>query len=196
MSQLQRALVWRRLDEPGAEYFALSSGDEGWGLEGTVVVALDGRPLGVRYHVQCDTDWRTRSVTVEVLAGTEERALSLTTDDEQRWWTAGRELPHLRGCLDVDLGVTPATNTLPIRRLALSVGDSREIVAAWVRFPTLAVEALPQRYSRLAHRLYRYESGNGAFTAELEVDDLGLVTRYNGGWERVAPSDGNAAADP
>jgi len=96
------------------------------------------------------------------------------------------EIPGVAGCLDVDLAFTPATNILPLRRLALAVGESREVTAAWIRFPDLSVEPLPQRYTRRDDRLVRYESRGGAFTAELEVDELGLVVRYPPLWERVA----------
>jgi hypothetical protein len=97
-------------------------------------------------------------------------------------------LPDLKGCIDVDFSLTPSTNTLPIRRLHLAVGESRELTAAWVRFPELTVEPLAQRYTRLAERRYRYESIVSGFTAELEVDDLGLVVTYEGIWQRVAES--------
>ena len=79
----------------------------------------------------------------------------------------------------------PATNTLPIRRLNLELGQSREVTAAWLKFPDLTLAILPQRYTRLAPQRYGYQSGTG-FSAEMLVDDLGLVTAYPGGWERVA----------
>ena len=97
-------------------------------------------------------------------------------------------LPELAECIDADLGISPSTNTLPIRRLNLAVGESRELTAAWVRFPELTVEPLAQRYTRLAERRYRYESTVSGFTAELEVDDLGLVISYENIWQRVAES--------
>ena len=101
------------------------------------------------------------------------------------WRCGGQELPALRGCLDIDLALTPATNTLPIRRLDLGVGSSESVIAAWVKFPELTVEARSQRYNRTAKNTYRYESNTG-FSAEIVVDDLGLVVTYAGDWERIA----------
>lgn len=98
-------------------------------------------------------------------------------------WDAVAGLDGLR---DVDLGFTPATNTLPMRRLALEVGESAEVDAVWVRFPELEVARLPQRYTRLEGMRYRYESAGGAFLAELEVDANGLVIRYGKYRERLA----------
>jgi len=186
MPDVQRALLWRRLDQPGLEYFALAQDEQDWTLSGTIVVPLDGEPVLARYRVVCDRDWRTRAVAVSLASGAAERTLDLTVDDRQRWWRDGEELPTLRGCVECDIELTPATNTLPIRRLDLPVGASQELVAAWVRCPELRVEPLPQRYTRLASDRYRYESRGGRFVAELTVDDLGLVRRYGNIWERVS----------
>ena len=94
-------------------------------------------------------------------------------------------LKEFEGLVDVDLQVTPATNTLPIRRLQLGVGESAETDALWVRFPELALERLPQRYTRTGEFRYTYESRGGAFRAELEVDAQGLVVRYGDIWKRA-----------
>jgi hypothetical protein len=100
------------------------------------------------------------------------------------WRSTSQELREIQGCDDVDLALTPATNTLAIRRLNLQVGSSASIIAAWVKFPDLTVQPLSQRYTRVAQNTYRYESNTG-FSAEIVVDDLGLVTAYPGGWERI-----------
>jgi len=185
---LRRTVIWRPLDGPGIEHCMLSQGAGGWQLRGTVIRADDG-PLLVRYTVTCDTGWRTRAVEIEREFGSGTRALCLTVDKERRWWSAGAELVAFRGCDDIDLGVTPATNTLPIRRLDLGVGETGAVTAAWVQFPTLAMEPLPQIYTRLDTLHYRYESGNGAYETEIAVDELGLVTRYDKGWERIATAE-------
>jgi uncharacterized protein len=96
----------------------------------------------------------------------------------------GRELPEVGGCRDVDLAVTPATNTLPIRRLDLGIGMSQSVTAAWIKFPELDLQLLSQRYTRIAENIYRYDSDPG-FSADIVVDDLGLVINYPGGWERI-----------
>ncbi len=185
MEQVQRAVLWRNVNSPGCEYCALSRAGGGWRLEGTVLLADEDRPLEVRYRVECDEGWATRTVEVDTRSGGDRRTLRLRVDAGGRWWRDGEELPAVRGCLDVDLSVTPATNTLPIRRLTLAEGAAAPVTTAWVRFPALAIEPLPQRYTRLGPDRYRYESDTG-FVTEIETDDLGLVTRYGGGWERMA----------
>jgi uncharacterized protein len=105
------------------------------------------------------------------------------------WCCSGQEVAEVRGCLDADLSVTPATNPLPIGRLDLGIGKSKSVTAAWVKFPELELQPLIQRYIRTAKNTHRYESDTG-FSAEILVDDLGLVTSYPGGWERIAALEG------
>ena len=187
---LLRTVVWRNLNDPGTEYCRLFHTATGVRLEGHVIVALNHAPLDVQYQVACDMHWRTQAVTVEVSQGALSRRLQITVDHDQTWWANGDEIERLRGCQDVDLAVTPSTNTLPIRRLDLPIGNTDDVVAAWVRFPELELEPLPQSYTRLAKTLYRYESDSGRFTTQLEVDELGLVVRYARGWQREAVSTG------
>lgn len=180
-----RSLLWTRRDQISLEYFQLQQSLDDIRLSGTVLTSHDGEPLRVEYTVHCDPSWATRSARVSLTLGSASRELTLIADDHRRWWSEGQELPAVAGCLDVDISLSPSTNTLPIRRLSLAPGDARDVVAAWIRFPELTVEPLPQRYARTGDFLYRYASAGGTFTADIEVDDLGLVVRYPLAWERV-----------
>lgn len=184
-SRLRRAVLWRRPDLPTLEHCRLGEAADGWRLSGVVLARAEDVPHEVRYEVVCARDWTTRSVRVELTAGETRRSLELRREDE-RWYAGSEELTEAAGLVDVDLGFSPSTNTLPIRRLGLAAGEAAALTAAWVRFPDLAVLPLAQRYVRLAERRWRYESRDGEFAAALEVDDLGLVVRYGEWWERIA----------
>jgi hypothetical protein len=183
---LIRTVSWRNIVANGAEYCALWKTSEGWLLRGSAVAAPDQKtPLLVEYEIHCDLTWRTHRVQVKRTMGTEVRELSLIVEARGVWRLSGDERSDLRDCVDVDLGITPATNTLPIRRLNLAIGQTHEVTAAWIKFPDLTLEPLRQRYTRLGDNSYRYESGTG-FSAKIVVDDLGLAIDYAGGWERLA----------
>jgi hypothetical protein len=179
--------LWRRVEASGLERFELLNDGGAWHLRGTILLRHEGRDFEARYEVRCDEAWRTRGCDVTLREGGGERHLRLAAG-EGRWTRdGGTAVPGVEGALDVDLGWTPSTNTLPIRRLRLPAGaHSGPLVAAWIRFPELSVEPLAQDYVRLDERRYRYSSAGGAFTAELDVDEDGLVTRYDRFWERVS----------
>jgi hypothetical protein len=184
-NDLKRVVVWKNLLINGTDYCGLWHTSEGWLVKGTVVgVVKDRRPMLANYEIHCDDNWLTHRVQVERTIGSDVKNLSLTVESRGVWRSSGQELREIQGCEDVDLAVTPATNTIAIRRLNLEVGSSASIIAAWVKFPELTVQPLSQRYTRLSKDTYRYESNTG-FSAEIVVDDLGLVTTYPGGWERI-----------
>ena len=186
---LKRAVVWKNLLLDGRDYCALWHTAEGWLLRGTVIGVLkDQRPMMTNYEIYCDENWLTHRVQIERTIGNDVKSLSLSVESRGVWRSSGQELHEIRGCDDVDLAVTPATNTLPIRRLNLQVGRSESVIAAWVKFPDLVVQPLSQRYTRLTKDTFRYESNTG-FSAEIVVDGLGLVTSYPGGWERTGSSE-------
>jgi hypothetical protein len=150
------------------------------------VLVEAGQACRLDYRIQCDAAWQT--VSAHVTGWVADRAIDHRLDVEPggRWRLGGEPCPQLDGCVDVDLAFSPSTNTLPIRRLALSVGQQGAVSAAWLRFPELRLERLDQVYRRLAVDTYRYESAGGAFTRELTVNAGGLVTRYPDLWEAEA----------
>jgi uncharacterized protein len=144
---------------------------------------VDADGFAARYRIRCDGAWRCRELDVDVVGET--RALRLRGDGHGRWTdAAGSPLPALAGAIDVDLPITPFTNTLPIRRLRLAPGASAEIAVAYVRAPELSVEVDYQRYTCLTPRRYRYEAVDGSFTATIDVDDHDLVVTYEGLFRR------------
>lgn len=184
--QLERVVAWKNVPIKGTEYCALWHGGSGWVLKGTVMGVLeDGRPMIAEYEVQCDENWFTRRVQVERTIGEDTKTLTLGVADGGVWRRSWQEVVELHGCLDVDLSVTPATNTIPIRRLALPIGESAAVIAFWVKFPNLEMALLSQRYKRTAKSTYEYQSETG-FSTGIVVDDVGLVITYHGGWERIA----------
>jgi hypothetical protein len=136
--------------------------------------------------VSCDLDWVTRAVHVTALEGRHIQRLQFERDESGVWRSDSRVLAEFEGLSDVDLQITPATNTLPIRRLNLGVGDAADTDAVWIRFPELTLERLAQRYTRTAEDRYRYESRDGTFQADLDVDEHAVVMRYGDIWQRVS----------
>ncbi len=144
-----------------------------------------GARFDVDYRVVVDDAWATQSVDVAMDRLTRPRRLRIDRSVDGSWTVDGEPVPELDGCVDVDLGVTPSTNTLPMRRLDLGVGEEREIDVAWVRFPDLWVDRGRQTYARFSAEVWRYTSER--FTADLTVDEDGVVIRYGDDlWRRVA----------
>ena len=179
-------ILWLRLDRPGHEIGILKPREGGWELSGTAVFSHEQRPCKLDYRVVCDSGWQTSSAQVKRFLAARDVDVSVSIDDKRRWRLNGVDYPAVAGCPDIDLGFSPSTNLLPIRRLSLAVGEQAEVRAAWLPFPSLMFELLPQLYHREGERTYRYESGGGRFVRTLEINHSGFVVNYPGLWQAEA----------
>ena len=201
------ALFWRRIDTAGSEH-VICVERSGLRARGTALAATPV-PYTCRYDLLTDESWATtrcevtvegagflRSVRLERAAGrwrvtaNEQGNLdaALLAAGHSRTDQPGCEDPGtLRDALDVDLGGSPLTNTLPIRRLGLleaihapadSAGVRHTVDVAWVLVPSLEVVVSSQTYRAAGDGVVRFTSGS--FAAELTVDERGYVRHYPG----------------
>jgi hypothetical protein len=155
-------------------------------MDGVAVFVETGIPCRIEYEIRCDVQWTTRRCLLRGSIGARQVHLEIERSVIGEWSIGGMETAALRGCDDVDLGFSPVTNLLPIRRLGLPIGAHARVRAAWVRFPELTVEVLEQTYARVASERYQYESAGEAFRRELVVDAFGCVVDYPGLWRAEA----------
>lgn len=175
--------IWRPDQGEGAEEFSFRTTERGYEARGAVKAALEGQPLGASYVVEMDAAWRTRRVRVEVKGGD---TLEVLSDGTGHWRRSnGTALPELDGCIDPDISMTPFTNTVAMRRLGLQMGEAAEINVAYILVPELSLRAAPQRYTRLADRLWRFDGLDIDFTADLTVDEEAFVVEYPGLFRRL-----------
>ena len=175
---------WRRIDVPGREEARIERTADGWRLTGQLDVEEGSVSAQLGYLIECGRDWRTRQAVVTGSASGAPMRFEFSTDGAGHWTLNGAPLPQVEGALDIDLGFTPATNLLPIRRLDLAVGERADVRTAWVRFPELRVDALEQSYQRDAARVFRYDAlvDGERFQARLDTDEFGRVLHYEGLW--------------
>lgn len=172
-------MLWRHLDGVGHDACRLWLSKGSVRLQGMAVFIDDGRVCQLRYRVDADAAFCTRRASVDGWLGA--RAIKLRAQvDDGRWTLNGGAQPALDGCLDLDLGFTPATNLLPLRRLALAVGETAPAPAAYLAFPALRLELLPQQYRRIAQREYDYAAPSVGYRGILKVSEQGMVIDYPG----------------
>lgn len=182
----QRSWRWEWLpgQGSGSELFDYEASAGGHTLRGKIIADLKGAGIEASYVVEADAAWRTRRVRVEIVnLG---RVLEISANGIGRWSDSGGTwIPALDGCIDVDISLTPATNTLPIRRLAPPLGVGADIKVAYILAPELSLRAGPQRYTQIADRLWRFNGIDINFTADIAVDEESFVVDYPGLFHRV-----------
>lgn len=205
-SDVERLIIWSGIDSPRWEAALFKLTELGVTATGT---QIGTEPL--RYRMDYDLDARdgfiTRRLDVRVEGEGWSRRLVLQHDGKGAWTydveasgqvdldTPGAEegvLEQLTDARDCDLGFSPVTNLMPIRRHRLNLDDgAADIVVAWVSVPDLKVYPYAQRYESI-HRspegsLVRFiDRGlSEGFVADLRLDADGLIELYPELAERV-----------
>ncbi|SDZ88582.1 putative glycolipid-binding domain-containing protein [Rubrimonas cliftonensis] len=177
----ERTVLWRRLDAPGADACRISAGPDDLVLEGVAVWRENGENARMAYCVTCDRDGGSRAALVEGWVGGRDLRFEIARGPEG-WTVDGAATDAPPDALDVDLGFTPATNTVALRRMGLAVGAAGGGVAAWLDPRDWRLKPLRQRYAREAEDVYRYDSPDNGYTARLRVDEHGVVALYPELW--------------
>jgi uncharacterized protein len=178
-------ILWNCLNVFGHDACRLVRRDEGWRLEGASVFRNEGLPACLAYEVDCDDEWRTRLGVVHGWVGASPLDFRIVRTPDGIWTLNDLVVPGLDGCVDLDLGFTPATNLFQLRRVALQVGEAIDVPVAWLDAPVGTLDRLHQRYERRTAEVYWYEAPRFDYSAFLQVNEVGFVEKYPNLWEAV-----------
>lgn len=182
-------VFWTHVHQPGLEQLHVVEHETGVVADGLVLGIAGATPFRMRYHVRADSAWTVQECHLQMI-GEQGQTVSLSSDGMGHWIDAAdTAYSALDGCLAVDISMTPFTNTLALRRLALSPGEAADILVAYITVPDLSVRPARQRYTCLSRSpsggLYRYDGLDSGLSADLAVDAQGLVVEYLGIWRRA-----------
>lgn len=189
-------MIWRGLDQWLTEAATIHLDATGLRATGTQLGTV---PMTYRldYTLDAAQDFVTRSLSVEISGEGWSRGVRLAHDGTGGWHceskshgdvdlpAPGGDMKALADARDCDLGFSPLTNLMPIRRHALHTRPgSVDLLVAWVSVPDLGVVAYPQRYEQIradaVGAVVRFTSRgvHEGFTSELELDRDGFVLVY------------------
>lgn len=174
---------WQRLDGPGHDQCRLIAEPGGFMLYGHARFTESGAEAALDYVVRCDAGWATTGADIGGVMAGREVGWKITRDPGGGWRLNGRAVAGLDDCLDLDLGFTPATNLLPLRRLGLLPRGRAALAAAWF-LPGAGggrLLRLEQSYDARGAGQVAYRSDQ--FAARIEVHETGLPRRYGDLWD-------------
>ena len=175
---MQTNILWT-----GREYYSLENclvknSKSGSQITSTIIGCYEEKIYNVTYRIETNQNWKTRFVKINCQHNNRTQLIELKSEGNGNWLMNGVKSELLNGCLDVDIPLTPFTNTLPIRRLKLSPGHSQEIKVIYCDLLNHEIKPVYQRYTCLSSSKYHYENVPNDFEATILVDESGLVIDY------------------
>jgi uncharacterized protein len=176
---------WRSKEYGSLEECRLLTKEDAIEVDSVINGSYDHNNFSVRYTIITNLNWETIHFSVSSEVNGKQRTISCSSDGKGNWSENGKTLPGFAGCTDIDIPLTPFTNTLPINRLGLELNAAAKIKVLYIDVLQQKETALHQRYTRIAAGKYKYENVPNDFEAMISVDGDGFVTDYPGLFSRA-----------
>lgn len=178
-------IVWQATQWPATEFLTLQNNEHNRVANGIINGYLEGQAFSIHYEIEITLDWKVSSFHIQ-LQGPRPAELRLTSDLNGHWFDKdGNHVDAFDDCIDIDISLTPFTNTLPVRRLDFQKGDKKTLKMLYIKLPEFELQKVEQHYTKLDNRLYLYENADSGFHAELPLDEYGIVKDYPGIFTRI-----------
>jgi len=167
----------------GREYYSLenclvNTTDTGSEITSNIIGYYDEKIYSVEYKILTNENWETTLLEINSRHSNQTQLIRLESDGKGNWESKGKKAEQFNGCIDVDIPLTPFTNTLPIKRLDLTPGQEQEIDVIYCDLLELQIKRVRQKYTCLSNTEFHYENVPNDFEATITVDESGLVIDY------------------
>jgi hypothetical protein len=186
-------LTWLGTGAPRLEGVRVVLADRRMRATGAMVSTADGdeQAYSATYSLATTDDGVVSRVSVRAVNADGERQVTLNRSEEGFWLVdhgQGAERTSFDGAVDVDVAACVLFNAIPVRRLGLHrQAGEHDLPVVYVRLPDLTVQVVRQTYrgSPMVAGPPVVSFRQDDFTADLTVDDDGLVVDYPGLARRV-----------
>jgi uncharacterized protein len=178
-------IIWQALLWPATEYFTLQESGTGKLATGCINGVRNQQPFCIHYKIEITASWQVSSFHIkqERLTPTE---LKLTSDLHGHWFDKdNNHIDAFDNCIDIDISLTPFTNTLPVKRLQFELQESKLLDMLYINLPEFELQKVQQRYTRIGQHEYLYDNVSTDFTAALPFDENDIVKDYPGIFQRI-----------
>lgn len=182
---MQKNILWAGIEYHSLENCILTITDKGSAISSSIIGIYANELYKIEYQVRTNQYWETTFFEIKSQLYNTIEMISFRREGKENWYVNGQPGEKFNGCIDIDISLTPLTNTLPINRLKLSENEGEQIKVLYVDVLERKMMPVQQKYSRLSQTDYKYENVPNDFESVISVDDLGLVVNYPGLFKRT-----------
>jgi hypothetical protein len=188
---MQTNLLWTGIEYNSLENCLVKVSEKGAEVNSAIVGRYGEKLYRVEYRIQTNSDWETIFVEIKSQHSDSREHLRFESDGKGHWIINGKPDNQFAECIDVDIPLTPFTNTLPINRLRMRQDESTVIQVIYIDLLAKKITPVRQKYVRLSQTLYHYENIPNDFEANIEVDEHGYIADYPMLFRRTVSTNSN-----
>jgi hypothetical protein len=175
---MQTNLLWAGREYHSIENCLVDTTNKGSEITSTIIGHYDNKIYQVEYRIKTNHNWETVFFEINSRHNNRIQSLLFEGDGKGNWTSNNKQASQFKGCIDIDIPLTPFTNTLPINRLKLIQDQEQEIQVIYLDLLEEQIKPVRQKYKRLSNTEYHYENVPNDFEANIQVDESGFVIDY------------------
>lgn len=180
-----KMLLWRGLINKSWEHCKIDTVESGYKIASEIVGNHDNNTYTVNYLISTDDQWNVQDFEISCeMEG--QRKQVYGKKNGSNWLINGQVVATFEDFKYIDIAITPLTNTLPIKGLALHVDESQIIDVIYIDILNDEIKPFKQKYTKLSKERYHYENMETDFASSILIDRNGMVKTYPGLFELVA----------
>jgi hypothetical protein len=183
---MQTNILWSGREYRSLENCLVNYTETGVEISSTIVGHYQGKIYKVDYQILTNLKWETLVFEVQTQCNDSREFLRFEAMQHGGWLANGESTKLYNGCIDVDISLTPFTNSLPINRMQAALAQQQEITVIYIDVLHQRIKPVRQLYKKNSQSNYHFENVPNDFEADIAIDDSGLVVDYPGLFVREA----------
>jgi hypothetical protein len=179
-------IPWAGQQYHSLENCVVSQTTKGIEVNSIIIGSSDNDIFRIEYFLKITTSWKTHFLEINSRRTDKMKSLRLQDDGKGNWRMNGKPAAQFSKCIDIDISITPFTNTLPINRLNFAEKKQQMIDVIYLDVLEWKTKRVKQNYTKLSKDTFKYENVPNDFEASIKVDKKGFVTDYPGLFSRSA----------
>jgi len=175
---MQKNILWAGIEYDSLENCMIKSKESGVEINSVIIGSYKHEIYRVSYLIKTNEHWATVFFELEVQFSDRKLMYSYNCDREGNWTKNGSAIDEFKGCIDIDISLTPFTNSLPINRLKLEINERRQIKVLYIDILNQEIKPVLQNYTRISDVEYKFENVPNDFEAIISIDEDGFVVNY------------------
>ena len=188
---MQTNLLWTGREYHSLENCLVNTAGIGSEITSTVIGVYEKKIYRIDYYIKTNHNWETVFFEIKSRHSNQIQMIRFEGDGRGNWISEDKKVGQFSGCIDIDIPLTPLTNSLPINRLNLAQNQTQEIQVIYLDLLEQQIRPVRQKYIRLSNLEYHYENVPNDFEAKIQVDESGFVVDYPSLFVRTAASETN-----
>jgi hypothetical protein len=172
-----KKIVWQSLAWEGVEHCQIASINHTFVVNSKLRGKIGSELFDLTYKLEINSHWEVTSVRIDSLL--DNHVILAIHKDSNNGWVDSQSVPlnTFLDCIDIDISLSPFTNTLPIRRLKFENNERLLIDVLYIDLPSGQIKPMKQWYTKLENRRYKYEDETG-YINSITVDEDGVIIDY------------------